>query len=122
MKKADLTIITPVFNGETYLDEVLESVIGQQNIEIKVVIVNDGSTDLSLEIAQKWRERFPDQIKVIDRPVIRSLDIKVISPGYSKIPIVDQKDNGNISALVGSNVEISLLSNKELKSISFTFH
>ena len=68
MKKADLTIITPVFNGETYLDEVLESVIGQQNIEIKVVIVNDGSTDLSLEIAQKWRERFPDQIKVIDQP------------------------------------------------------
>ena len=61
------------------------------------------------------------QIKVIDRPVIRSLDVKVISPGYSNIPIVEQKDNGNISALVGSIVEISLLSNKELKSAHIEF-
>jgi hypothetical protein len=61
------------------------------------------------------------QIKVIDRPVIRSLDVKVISPSYSNIPVLEQKDNGNISALVGSNVEISLLSNKELKSALIEF-
>ncbi len=61
------------------------------------------------------------QIKVIDRPVIRSLDVKVISPAYSSIPVLEQKDNGNISALVGSNVEISLLSNKELKSAHIEF-
>lgn len=61
------------------------------------------------------------QIKVIDRPVIRSLDVKVISPGYSNIPLLEQKDNGNVSALVGSNVEISLLSNKELKSAHIEF-
>jgi hypothetical protein len=61
------------------------------------------------------------QIKVIDHPVIRSLDVKVVSPGYSKIPLLEQKDNGNISALVGSNVEISLLSNKELKSAHIQF-
>jgi hypothetical protein len=61
------------------------------------------------------------QIKVIDRPVIRSLDIKVISPGYANIPMLEQKDNGNISALVGSNIEISLLANKELKSAHIEF-
>ncbi|MBK7632152.1 MAG: hypothetical protein IPJ23_15890 [Ignavibacteriales bacterium] len=61
------------------------------------------------------------KIKVIDRPVIRSLDVKVISPGYSNIPVLEQKDNGNISALVGSTVEISLLSNKELKSAQIEF-
>lgn len=37
------------------------------------------------------------QIKVIDHPVIRSLDVKVISPAYSGIPVSQQKDNGNIS-------------------------
>ena len=61
------------------------------------------------------------QIKVIDRPVIRSLDVKIISPGYANIPVLEQKDNGNVSALVGSNVEISLLSNKELKSAHIEF-
>ena len=47
--------------------------------------------------------------------------MKVISPSYSNIPVLEQKDNGNISALVGSNVEISLLSNKELKSAHIEF-
>ena len=61
------------------------------------------------------------QIKVIDHPVIRSLNVKVISPGYSGIAVMEQKDNGNVSALVGSNVEISLLSSKELKSARIEF-
>ena len=61
------------------------------------------------------------QIKVIDHPVIRSLDIKVISPGYSGLPVSEQKDNGNISALTGSTVEISLLSNKGLKEAKIEF-
>ncbi len=61
------------------------------------------------------------QIKVIDRPVIRSLDVKVISPAYSNIPMLEQKDNGNVSALIGSDIEISLLSNKELKSAAIEF-
>ena len=61
------------------------------------------------------------QITVIDHPVLRSLDVKVISPSYSGIPVSEQKDNGNISALIGSNVEVSLLSNKELKSAYIEF-
>jgi hypothetical protein len=64
-------------------------------------------------------ERF--EIKVIDYPVIRSLDVKLIAPAYSNIPVIEQKDNGNISALIGSRVEISLLSNKEIKSAKVKF-
>ena len=67
MKKADLSIITPVYNGERYLHEVIESVMSQENILIQMIIVNDGSTDSSLEIAKEWQERFPDQIEVIDQ-------------------------------------------------------
>ena len=68
MKKADLSIITPIYNGERYLREVIESVMSQENIQIQMIIVNDGSTDSSLEIAKEWQERFPDQIEVIDQP------------------------------------------------------
>ncbi len=68
MKTFELSIITPVFNGENYLHEVIESVIGQQDIKIKHIIVNDGSTDGSLKIAQLWQTKYPDSIDVIDQP------------------------------------------------------
>lgn len=61
------------------------------------------------------------KITVTDRPVIRSLETKIISPAYSQIPIILQKDNGNISALTGSRVELSVLSSKELKSAHILF-
>lgn len=61
------------------------------------------------------------EITVIDHPVIRSLDVKVFSPSYSGISVIEQKDNGNISALIGSRVELSLLSNKELNSAIIEF-
>jgi hypothetical protein len=60
-------------------------------------------------------------VNVIDRPVMRSLNVKVTAPGYANIPLLEQKDNGNVYAIVGSNVEISLLSNKDLKSAYIKF-
>ena len=68
MNIVELSIITPVFNGENYLHEVIESIIGQQDIRIKHIIVNDGSTDGSLKIAQQWQTKYPDAIDVIDQP------------------------------------------------------
>jgi glycosyltransferase involved in cell wall biosynthesis len=64
---AELTIITPVFNGERYLAEVIESIVAQQNIEIEYIIVNDGSTDSSLAIANKYQHLYPKIIGVFDQ-------------------------------------------------------
>ncbi len=60
-------------------------------------------------------------INVIDRPIIKNLDITVTPPSYSGIPAFQQKDNGNISALKGSKVEIKFLSTKELKDSKIIF-
>lgn len=61
------------------------------------------------------------KISVIDRPIIKSLDVKVVSPNYSKIPLVQQKDNGNITALIGSNVNLEVISSKELSKAKLMF-
>ena len=61
------------------------------------------------------------QIRVIDRPKIQTLRVKIISPAYSRLSISEQIDNGNITALVGSNVFIELTSNKEIKSGKLIF-
>ncbi len=52
-----LSIIIPIFNAETYLEECLESVIGQALDSIEVICVDDGSTDKSLSILEKWQSK-----------------------------------------------------------------
>lgn len=61
------------------------------------------------------------KIEVIDRPVIKSLNLTVNAPGYSKIPPVQQKDNGNITALIGSSVNLEVISSKELSKAKLMF-
>ena len=60
-------------------------------------------------------------IEVIDRPNVRTMDVKVISPSYSKITEVEQKDNGNVTALLGSRVDLQISSTKNLKSAFLQF-
>ena len=61
------------------------------------------------------------RIEVIDRPIIKSLDLSINSPNYSKIPAIQQKDNGNITALIGSSVNLNVSSSKELSKAKLLF-
>ena len=65
--KPEITVITPVYNGEKYLAEVIESVLSQENIVIEYIIVNDGSSDGSLDIARSFQEKNPSIIQIIDQ-------------------------------------------------------
>lgn len=62
------------------------------------------------------------EILVIDRPVIKTIDLEITSPSYSKIPKVVQKDNGNVQALIGSKVSLSISSTKKLKEALIEFN
>ncbi len=61
------------------------------------------------------------KIKVIDRPIVKTLDVKIISPAYSKIAEVEQKDNGNVTALLGSRINLQISSTKELRKAILQF-
>ena len=61
------------------------------------------------------------EIVVIDRPIVKTLDIEIISPSYSNIPKTAQKDNGNIQALIGSRVSINISSTKKLREAKLDF-
>ena len=47
-----VSVIIPVFNGERYLRETLDSVFAQTHRDVEVIVVDDGSTDASAEIAR----------------------------------------------------------------------
>lgn len=52
-----VSVIVPVYRGEQYLDECLETLVAQTHSEIEIVIVDDGSPDRSGRIAVEWSRR-----------------------------------------------------------------
>ena len=58
-----VTILTPVYNGEKYLAECIKSVLAQTYQNWEYIIVNNCSTDRSLEIAEHYAQKDP-RIKV----------------------------------------------------------
>lgn len=61
-----IDVIVPVYNNEQYLEQCLDSIITQTLHEIRVICVNDGSTDRSSEILQKYA-RMDDRVCVIEQ-------------------------------------------------------
>jgi len=51
-----VSIIIPVFNARKYLSETLTSALNQTWLNIEVIVVDDGSTDDSLEIAKSFKQ------------------------------------------------------------------
>ena len=52
-----VSVVTPVYNGESFLAECIESVLGQTYRNIEYIIVNNCSTDRSLEIAADYARK-----------------------------------------------------------------
>lgn len=52
-----ITVVMPVYNGEKYLDETLQSILKQGDIISRIIIVNDGSTDGSEQMIIDWKKK-----------------------------------------------------------------
>ena len=63
-----IDVIVPVFNGARFVDRCLGSVVGQSFPAEKIFVVNNGSTDETQSILEKWAERYL-QIEIIQLPL-----------------------------------------------------
>jgi glycosyltransferase involved in cell wall biosynthesis len=92
-----VTVITPVYNGEAYLAECIESVIAQRLTSWDYVIVNNCSTDKSLEIAMRYAESDPririvNNAKHVDVVESHNLAFAELSPDSKYCKIVSADD------------------------------
>ncbi|MHC0036442.1 glycosyltransferase [Pseudoneobacillus sp. C159] len=61
-----VSIVVPIYNVEKHLAKCLDSIISQKLDDIEIILVNDGSTDKSGEIAEQFSEK-DNRIKVIHK-------------------------------------------------------
>ena len=64
-----LSIIIPTYNMESLLAQCLDSILVMPSLAaVEAIVVNDGSRDASLRIAREYESRYPDVVRVIDKP------------------------------------------------------
>jgi glycosyltransferase involved in cell wall biosynthesis len=63
-----VSAVTIVRNGERFLAEALESALGQSYRDLELVVVDDGSTDRSAEIAERYVKSASGHVRIVRQP------------------------------------------------------
>jgi glycosyltransferase involved in cell wall biosynthesis len=84
--------VIPLFNGQAYIEECLKSVFAQTYKPVEIIVVDDGSTDRSLEIVQKLK---PENMKIICQnhgDVSKARNTGIKNAGGELIAFIDHDD------------------------------
>lgn len=87
-----ISIIIPLYNKEHFIEQTLKSVLGQTYTDFEAIIVNDGSTDKSVDIVSEFKDK---RIKLINQDnkgvsAARNTGIKLAKGDY--IAFLDADD------------------------------
>lgn len=89
-----LSCIVPVYNMEQYVEDCVQSLLQVSSIRMEIILVDDGSTDVSAEILDRYATQYP-HIKVIHQPngglsMARNNGLKEASGEY--VAFIDSDD------------------------------
>lgn len=92
-----VSVVTPVYNGGKYLAECIESILAQTYQNWEYIIVNNCSTDRSLEIAQSYaqkdtRIRIHNNQEFVDREANENIAFRQIAPESKYCKMVHADD------------------------------
>ena len=63
-----VSVITPALNAERFLEEMIESVLGQSYERVELVIADGGSSDRTTEIVEGYGRRHPGRVRLLREP------------------------------------------------------
>lgn len=94
MNEVFVSVIMPVYNSEAFLCKAIESILHQTHSNFELIIINDGSTDSSSKIINKYATN-DSRIRVIEREnkgIIFSLNEAIKECKYDYIARMDSDD------------------------------
>lgn len=63
-----LSFIIPAYNAEGFLDKVIPSMLVPEVLDqLEIIVVDDGSADATASIAQRYRDQYPDTVRLISQ-------------------------------------------------------
>lgn len=85
LRRPKVSVCIPSYNHARYLPATIESVLAQTFRDFEIVIVDDGSSDDSLQIAESYMSRYPSLIRVVTHPGKRNMGIgKTVNRAFSE--------------------------------------
>ncbi|MDQ1143993.1 glycosyltransferase involved in cell wall biosynthesis [Bacillus sp. SORGH_AS 510] len=140
MPNGKVTVVMPVYNREKYVEKAITSVLNQTLIEWKMIIINDGSSDSSADIIEKFTSDKRIQyvslsknqgtgkslqmaLSMIDTPYFVIVDSDDwIEPQALEVLLDEMEKQPKETSLIYSNTVIWRVIDEELKRLSVQKH
>ena len=129
--KPVISVVVPVYNAETFLDKCIQSIVNQTYKNIEVILLDDGSTDKSLDVCKNFAKT-DKRIKVIHKKNSGAADSrnlgvqKAIGEYVTFVDSDDYIDQNMIAALYDNMkkyaAEVSICNYQVVKANSFVHH
>ena len=61
-----ITFVVPCYNSQAYMEKCIDSLLPAGK-DIEIIIVNDGSSDKTAEIADRYEKEYPDIVRAVHK-------------------------------------------------------
>lgn len=115
-----ISVIMGIYNCADTLPQAIDSILNQTYTNFELIMCNDGSTDNTFEIAQEYKEKYPDKIVLIENDGNKGLNFTLNHClKYAKGDFIARMDGDDISLPERFQKEISfLLENSQYAIVS----
>lgn len=116
-----VSIIVPIYNVEKYLEKCVCSILNQDYNNLEVILVNDGSTDKSLEICERLQKK-DNRIKIINQKNLGVSAARNNGFYYSKGDYICFIDSDDIIEIDMVSTLVKLLQENECEVANCNIH
>lgn len=116
-----VSVIVPVYNVENYIEKCLNTLVNQTIQDIEIIIVNDGSTDNSKNVIEKFIKKYPEKIVYLEKENGGLSDARNYGLSYAKgeyIAFLDSDDYVELDMYEGM-YEVAKKENSDMVECDF---